>query len=295
MAHTNKTYWFFGLFLPLLMFFIMVDCGKSRKKTIDKTADLMTRYYVFPKAGKKMATHIRKKFKLGAYNKISSPKLLAEVLTKDLQSICQDLHLVVFHNPKRATALLKYSEKTEADLEELRKREMEHARERKFGFEKLELLPGNIGYLDLRFFADVGYATAAAEKAIAFLSDCDAVIIDLRKNHGGSPSMFTLLTSYFFTSAPVHLDTLYSRITDKKTKYYTLEKIKGKRMPDTKLYILTGSETFSAAEAFAYDLKHAGRAVVIGERTGGGAHMVDAWPINSELVILIPFARSINP
>ena len=63
---------------------------------------------------------------------------------------------------------------------------------------KLEILDGNIGYLDLRSFqsAHVGGETAAA--AMAFLSNADAVIIDLRRNGGGDPTMIQLLSSYFF-------------------------------------------------------------------------------------------------
>ncbi|WP_461117285.1 S41 family peptidase [Spirosoma jeollabukense] len=38
------------------------------------------------------------------------------------------------------------------------------------------------------------------------------------------------------------------------------------------IYILTYHCTFSGAEDFAYGMQVAKRAIIVGERTGGGAH-----------------------
>lgn len=267
--------------------------GKS--EVIKKVADMLTKNYVLPETGKEMADYIEKKLQDGAYNQVSDIREFARMMTSHLQLISRDRHLVAFFDPQRARALLNNPQKDEDEIEELRKKNIEKARESNFGFEKLERLSGNVGYLVLRFFANTEYAGETAEKAMAFLAQCDAVIIDVRRNPGGDASMFTLLTSYFFDSTPVHLDSVYSRITGKTKEFWTLAEVKGKRMPDTDLYILTDRWTFSAAEAFAYNLKHAGRAHIIGEKTAGGAHMVDLYPVNERLLMYLPIARSIHP
>jgi C-terminal processing protease CtpA/Prc len=61
------------------------------------------------------------------------------------------------------------------------------------------------------------------------------------------------------------------------------------------LYILTGQQTFSAAEEFAYNLQALGRAKVVGERTGGGAHPGRTHRIINQFEVFIPNGRAINP
>jgi C-terminal processing protease CtpA/Prc len=68
----------------------------------------------------------------------------------------------------------------------------------------VEQLPGNVGYLDFRGFASPDQAGATAIAALNFLAYCDAIIIDLRQNGGGSPAQIQLISSYFF-SDPVPL------------------------------------------------------------------------------------------
>jgi len=53
--------------------------------------------------------------------------------------------------------------------------------------------------------------------------------------------------------------------------------------------------TFSAAEEFAYDLQQLKRAIIVGEHSGGGAHMVTRMIINDDFYIFMPFAGAINP
>ena len=58
---------------------------------------------------------------------------------------------------------------------------------------------------------------------------------------------------------------------------------------------LLAIKTYSAAEAFAYTLKHLGRACVVGEATGGGAHLVEMQRVNDEVDIRVPVLRAYNP
>jgi Peptidase family S41 len=69
----------------------------------------------------------------------------------------------------------------------------------------------------------------------------------------------------------------------------------GSRYLDRPVYLLTSGRTFSGGEDIAYTLQAQGRAEVIGEVTGGGAHPTRGFPISPAVHIGIPFARSINP
>ena len=69
----------------------------------------------------------------------------------------------------------------------------------------------------------------------------------------------------------------------------------GSRYLDRPVYVLTSSRTFSGGEDFCYTLQALGRAQMIGETTGGGAHPTRPFPISAAVHIGIPFARSINP
>ena len=72
-----------------------------------------------------------------------------------------------------------------------------------FGVRRVEVLPGNVGYIDLREFANFAFgrpdepARRAIEAALQMVSATDAVIIDLRENGGGAPAMVGYLTSAF--------------------------------------------------------------------------------------------------
>ena len=67
-----------------------------------------------------------------------------------------------------------------------------------FWFARAEVLPGNIGYVVLNGFSpferDAGPTCTAAFR---FVSNTKALIVDLRKNTGGSPYMVNRVESHF--------------------------------------------------------------------------------------------------
>ena len=130
---------------------------------------------------------------------------------------------------------------------------------------------------------------------MAFLANCDALIVDLRENGGGSPEMIQLLSSYFFSGEPRHLNSFYYRLDEKTEQYWTLPYVPGANLAETDLYVLTSSCTFSGAEEFTYNLKNMKRATIIGEATGGGAHPVRLEILNDHFVMRVPYARAVNP
>ena len=164
-----------------------------------------------------------------------------------------------------------------------------------FGIRRVERLDGNVGYLDLHRVpvpANAGPAIAAAMELVA---GTYALIIDLRHNHGGSPEGVVFWCSYLLTERPTHLNDIFHADTGETRQFWALPYVPGTRYPDRPVYLLTSSHTFSGGEDFCYTLQALGRAQVIGETTGGGAHPTRPFPISAAVHIAIPFARSVNP
>ena len=259
-----------------------------REAVVFRLADLVEKRCVFEDLGWEIAEHLRQQLVGGAYDSVTSPGALANLLTRDLRSVNGDLHLGA--RPVRAT-----DQRSEDEDPAVARRAWEaRARAGNYGFRRVEVLDGNVGYLELTGFlpAELGGETAVA--AMAFLANCDALVIDLRQNGGGNPSMIQLLCSYFFEQA-THLNSFENRGEELRQQFWTLPHVPGKKLVDTPLFVLTSASTFSAAEEFSYDLRNLERATLVGETTGGGAHPGDTHPVEGVFSVFIPDGRAINP
>ncbi|WP_445363238.1 S41 family peptidase [Microbulbifer sp. ANSA003] len=163
------------------------------------------------------------------------------------------------------------------------------------GFTRVEVLEGNIGYIDFWGFDHVNEESQGrVAAAMALIQDASAIIFDLRKNGGGNGFMGGLISGYLFDK-PTHLNSIHWKPAGNVTEIWSQEKVQGKKVADTPVYILTSSDTFSAAEAFAYYLKHLDRATIIGEATKGGANPWQYFPLGNGFKIAIPIAKAVNP
>lgn len=163
------------------------------------------------------------------------------------------------------------------------------------GFNKLEILDGNIGYVSFWGFDKVNKASRERVASVmAFLSNTKSIIFDLRDNGGGQPEMVQLISSYLFKER-VQLSSLYWRDSGETDEFWTFKRVNGKKRPNIPVYIVTSNKTFSAAEAFAYDLQSLKRAIVIGETTGGGAHPMRFIDFGAGFVAGIPYGKAVNP
>jgi len=220
----------------------------------------------------------------GDYKEIGTAKRFAEQLTSDLRSATHDKHIAVFFDP--APAMPPDSSTPPA-------KSREHFN---FGFYKIERLRGNVGYLDLRSFANLEEGRETASAYLDALANFDAIIIDLRQNGGGNTPMAAYIASYFFGPKPVHFTDMYWRDQNKNVEVWTSENVPGRRSVGQDLFILVGAATFSAAEDFCYSLQQLKRAILVGEKTGGGAHTGRGLQRLSPLfTAFIPVGRSINP
>jgi hypothetical protein len=263
------------------------------KSLIDSLAQALRKYYIFPDAADMMANYLVQEFQAGAYNEIKDPVLLAEHLFRDLQKAHHDGHLRFNYDPQMANRLadttgLQERRRVDDSLNLIR------ARENNFGFSKVEVLSGNIGYVAFSSF--MGYVQEASPTftaAFSFLSNTRALIIDLRKNGGGSPAMVSQVESYFFP-VKTHLNDIVDRNSGTRIMWTDPERAGGVilKMP---VYILTSHGTFSGAEDFTYGLQSVKRATVVGDTTGGGAHPTGSFNVGMGFVANIPLARSLNP
>ncbi len=258
---------------------------ETRSKVIDDLLLKLRENYVFPDVAKEMEESIRLRQSNGEYDGITTVSTLCDLLTAHMQEVSHDKHLRLFFEEPLA----------QANEQQEHERWNEMAMLHNYGFEKVERLPGNIGYLDFRFFYEPKFAAETAIAALNFLANTSALIIDLRQNHGGDPAMIALLCSYLFDWEPVHLNSLYWRANDSTQQFWTLPYVPGRRYLDKPVYILTSHNTFSGAEEFTYNLKNLKRATIIGETTGGGAHPGDIYHLGGNFTIFIPTGRAINP
>jgi C-terminal processing protease CtpA/Prc len=148
--------------------------------------------------------------------------------------------------------------------------------------------------LKLNAFAEPDLCASTAIAAMNFLADSDALIIDLRDNHGGAPRMAALLSSYLFDE-PTHLDDIYDRTNNTTEQSWTFPYLPGKKLSGKPVYVLTASRTYSVGEEFCFDLKNLQRATLVGETTGGGAHPMSPHRIDNHFFIRVPFGRIMNP
>jgi C-terminal processing protease CtpA/Prc len=265
----------------------------TRSAVIEGALKRLNDNYVFPETAKKMEQAVRERIGRKEYDQITSAKALATTLQNHLQEISHDKHLRVMYSatklpPERAEA-------REPSPEEMA-RQLEFLRTINFGFEKVERLPGNVGYLDLRGFMPAQFGAETVVAAMNFLANTDALIIDLRRNGGGDPAMVALISSYLFEGEPVHLNDLYFRPNNSTRQWWTLPHVPGKRFGAKKdVFVLTSKRTFSAAEEFTYNLKNLKRATIVGETTGGGAHPGGPRRISDHFSIWVPSGRAINP
>lgn len=263
--------------------------ARVRAAALDQLVARLEFAYVFPAKARAVAARLaRDRRTLLA---IDDPKQFAVAVQQRLKEETNDVHLAFFHDPGM-NARLSAPAQPEAAVAAAPAKSLDN-----YGFHQLSMLTGNVGLLQLDEMADVTAESGArAAAAMAFFSEADAIIIDLRKNPGGSGRMNQLLSSYFFPeSDDKWLVSNKNRSEGTFVQEWTLPYVPGKRLPTVPLYFLVSSLTGSAAEGFAYNLQALGRALVVGEATAGGAHSGAYVPLPGGFVAFIPSGQTINP
>ena len=262
----------------------------TRKQVIDGAIDHIRRAYIFADVAEKMAAAVGAHVEKNVYDAISTPREFADTLTRHLQEVSRDRHLRIIYNAEGFPP-----QRSGPPTAEERAQRIADERRRNFGFQRVERLEGNVGYIELLGFSGAEEVAEAAVPAMNFVANTDALIFDLRRNGGGSPVTIGVISSYLFDRV-VHLNDFYIRETDTTRQFFTSAEVQGRRYgPDKPVFVLTSNRTFSAAEEFTYNLKNLKRATIVGETTGGGAHPGGVRRITEHFGIWLPNGRAINP
>jgi C-terminal processing protease CtpA/Prc len=240
-----------------------------------------------------------KKYYFNSANAISISDTLAVISTKSKSEIkkddfentinaalykkSNDNHLKLYYNPDKFKNF-------QEDSKTKRQYEYESAEKVNFGFTKIEILEGNIGYIEIISFS--GFIAEKVAQKIAsvmnMVENTNALIIDLRKNGGGDGRVGDILETYFY---PEENEVYYDSIS-KCEKFRVLPFVSGKRYLNKPVYILTSLNTFSAAEGFSKLMQKNKKALIIGEKTKGGGSSGSSVPLLNDFLCFIPTSAS---
>jgi C-terminal processing protease CtpA/Prc len=255
----------------------------ARSAIVHNAAEALQQRYVFPEVGSRAAEAIESALAAGNYAG-EGPTQFAQELTRDLQSVTHDKHVRVLAVP---TSVLVDSGTVQSTspLPES-------------GIVRADRLPDNIGYIEIVSFPQLARFRPALDRAMATLASTRALVIDARRNHGGSPESEVYLASYFLDGSKRVAVTRYI-VRNPRTETFHSQSYLSSPTPESyrgkPVYVLTSRSSVSAGEAVAYDMRALGLAVVIGEPTGGGANGGGLVPLGHDLSIFVPIGRSENP
>src|SRR5579859_1301593 len=234
----------------------------TRARVIDGAIKNLNESYVFPDVAKKMEEAVRTRQKRGEFDSITDGNAFAAKLTDTFQEVSHDKHLRVNYSAVKMPERVADAKPSPDEVARYHK-DMEKMN---CGFDKVEHMEGNVGYVKFDFFADPDVCGPTAVAAMNFLANVDAIIFDLRENGGGDPKMVAFIQTYLFEEQ-THLNDLWERKGDVTHQYWTLPYVPGKRLGGKPVYVLTSHDTFSGGEEFCYNLKNLKRATLIGETT----------------------------
>jgi Peptidase family S41/N-terminal domain of Peptidase_S41 in eukaryotic IRBP len=271
-----------------------VDEPMSTDEIVTIALQTLRTSYVFPERAEQAAAAVQARLAAGEYQGLDE-NALAERLTEHLNEVCEDKHLRVrAMSPRHARRRAAVPDAAPPSRPEPGRPDGKR-HPGNYGIQRVDRLAGNVGYLDLHGVAQPDdEAGAAIAAAMRLVSGTYALIIDLRNNHGGSPHGVAFWCSFLFPGAETRLTDIFTAETGETRQFWTLPYVPGPRYLDRPVYVLTSHETFSGGEDLCYSLQAQGRAEVIGETTGGGAHPTRPIPISATMMIGVPFARSVN-
>jgi peptidase S41-like protein len=254
-----------------------------RHDVVAKLGDALRNDYVFPDIGDKAAEKITASLAAGEYDSLADPVAFAARLDADVAAVAHDKHLSITSMsapPPPPPSARQTMPRADA------------------GITRADQLAGGVGYIEVIGFPPLPAFKPAADKAMSALKGSRALIIDARRNGGGSPDAVAYLVS--FLVAPNHsieISDIVSRVP--KTRDFDRKRFDSQPTPVSfakiPVYVLTSQDTFSGGEELAYDVQTHKLGKIVGEVTGGGAHPTGPADLGHGFVAAIPFGRTENP
>ncbi len=274
---------------------------KTKKAIQRKLIEHIKENYVFPEKVEELKEMLAKLAKSDEYKKANTASLFGRLVTGALREYTNDPHFNVLYNPQMFGPLQAINSGDEAEAQRLSISAMTGSSpdlKKNFNFQKLEVLPGNIGYMRISQIPNINQAKPTLDAAMAFLQHVDAFILDLRSNPGGVGGFISYLGSYFFPAEKKLLFTREFPAYDSATHFYTEPELPGKRLEKQPLYILIDRYTGSAATNFSYTMQKHGRALIVGETTGAGregGHSAGGYALAEGFIATVPIAKVTHP
>jgi hypothetical protein len=267
----------------------------ERAAVIAKLGQQLRSQYIFPAVAAKTAASLSVKAAHGDYREDKTTTAFAKALSSDLSSIGNDKHLRVKFAPGFSQQPQNADKApTPKEMAQMNAEMRSSAASESYGISRVQLLPGDVSYIDLRNFGHPEFDGAAYDAAMSLVAGTKALILDLRRNGGGTPDGVAYLISHFFPVGDArHLNDIYVRADNSTRQYWTIPSA----MPRFAgpIYVLTSHLTGSGAEECAYDLQTQKRATLVGETTDGAANPGGYISIGHGFTAFVPMARPINP
>ena len=253
---------------------------------IDSIANQLKDNYVFPVIGEKYAKALDDCKKSNCLEGATTEKEIAKKLSVVLNTVHKDKHLNVFppgfESPIPNMKMVKRDGKKSAKANT--------------GISKQTVLDNNIGYIKFDMFPGFPGAFEATQNAMLEMKNTDALIFDIREHRGGHPKHVDIIASFLFEK-PTHMLTTRSPHNNDGQPWKLISEPNefAFHFRDKPVYILTSERSGSAAEHFTMAMKSTGRAIVVGETTGGYGHWGGIVELVDGYSMFLPQGGSYHP
>lgn len=257
--------------------------SNARRDVVARLSEALRDNYVFPDVGEKAAGKISASLSAGDYDSLSDPSSFAARLSADVAAVAHDKHL-------RITSMDAPPPSAPGPAGDMPRSEA--------GVVRADKLAGDVGYIEVIGFPPLAAFKPTIDKAMLALKGSRALIIDDRRNGGGSPDAVDYLVSFLVPpNRPIDINDIVSR--EPKTNNFKRESYSSQPTPVSfatiPVYVLTSKNTFSGGEEFAYDVQTHKLGKIVGEVTGGGANPTGPVDLGHGIMASIPWGRAENP
>jgi hypothetical protein len=307
------------LLLPIISF---SQIDSTKHKLVENLSNKIYNSYLDAGIAKVMCDTIKYKLATGQYDSTLNLDEFVYEINKDLRRVSRDNHIKVNPAHRRIPSDPKYlcydnlsrkklkrlSKRATRRLDAFDKRYKKRIKHDMFTYGEIKILPGNIGYVEIKDFKSVSYFNKenknriSIESVLTYLKNTNSILLDFRDNLGGFVSLSAKFCSYFAEIPGTYFITTESifRIDSSgqskeykfTNKFHTDTAIKNNLVGSKHIYILTSKRTFSAGELATQKLRQLNRhTTVIGESTTGGGNGYYEAILDNYFTAVIPSTK----